>query len=346
VAEFALRIYGCYGTPAQVPDVNSNQGWMARSMEVFGALRDHFGWGIDLGDGNGELSETHPTYAFKAMLGRNQGHTHGDITQWVVDPENLLAPKRPRNAGGHAQRIALINQAFGQLDFPPNPRVQAHLEASIDHVDATLCALMALWKGEALNGLVPVGDPAEGSIYIPTSNVDFVVTPRQAGVNRFPPGGRIPRQRNAGDGPPANAVILRLGPNGPGDLTQEETIELALAAVGEGDNWLPVGTGHRFNLCENLEHVGRNLYLAFGDTLRLRIVTGRCNRQYEPNLAYPGEFNPWPVGETYGWVEMIELMEVEINDFQTRHDDNWQQGFTARGGNLLFACVQNEGEDA
>ncbi|QDV25310.1 DUF429 domain-containing protein [Aureliella helgolandensis] len=346
VAEFALRIYGCYGTPDEVPDFDSNQGWMASSMHLFNSLKDHFDWNIDLGDGRGELSETHPTYAFKALLGCDEGNTHGDVTQWIVDPNNQLAPKRPRNAGGHAQRIELLNQSFDQLSFPLNETIQAWLEASIDHVDASLCALMALWKGEAMNGLMPVGDSAEGAIYIPTGIDIFNVTQPPDRGEGLPPVGRPPCQRAEGDELlPPNAIILRLGNNGPGGLTQEETIALTQEAVAEGDNWLPVGTGHSFNLCQNLQQIGHILYLAFGDTLRLRAVTSGCHRQAEPTLAYPGEFNPWPVNETYGWVEITEVTEVEVNHFQTRQSGNWKQGFSQRGGNLLFARVPQHGEE-
>ena len=339
VAEFALKIYGCYGTPDHIPAINSNQGWMASSMHLFNILQESFDWTIDLGNGLGELSETHPTYAFKALLGCNLGNTFGDITQRIVDPNNHLAPKRPRNAGGHAQRIQLIRQAFHQMNFPMDDTSQAYLEASIDHVDATLCALMALWKGESLNGLVPIGDPAEGSIYIPTGTDNFYVDLPANRGERLPPVPRPARQPAIGGDLPPNAIILRLGNNGPGNLTQEETISLAQAIVDEGDAWLPVGTGHRFNLNENLNQVGRALYLAFGNTLRLKISTGSCIHRDNPTEPYPAVFNPWPVDTTYGWVEVVDIVEVEINEFQTRQNGNWNRGFSQRGANLLFARI-------
>ena len=333
VAEFRLLIYGCYGTPDHRPDRN----WMSSSMDLFGLLRDSFQWTIDYGDGKGQLLETHPTYAFKSLLGFTNGNKHGEIQQIVVDPHRLLAPKRPRTAGGHAQRIELLKQCFSQLAFEISPGVQKQWEASIDYVDATMCALVALWRDEKLNNLLAVGDPREGSIYIarpqsPLTITDAAKTVRAPKVTK-------PAQRKSAIDPP-NAIIMRLGDHGPGGLTQEETIALAMQAFQEGDSWLPIGTGHQFKLSEHLAAVDGQLYLAFGNTLRLRITAGEVYYQPGDNsITYPGDFNPWPVSECNGWAEMLDARPVEIVDFETVQEDTWAGGFSKRGGNLLRARI-------
>lgn len=333
LAEFRLLIYGCYGTPDRKPADN----WMANSMNLFGLLRDAFKWSIDFGDGKGELLETHPTYAFKSLLEFMNGDQHGDIQQIIVDPQRLLGPKRPRNAGGHDQRIELLIQCFAQLGFDIPQSVQQQWESSIDYVDATMCALIALWRDEKRNSVLAVGDPKEGSIYIAQPTQTLTVTPVAAGVRPLArPAKHTKARLNIA---PPNAMIMRLGANGPGGLTQSETIALAITAFGEGDSWLPVGTGHKSKLSENLEAAGNQLYLAFGETLRLRITTGQVNFQPGSEVAYPGDFNPWPVDTCAGWVEMLDVTPVAITAFETRQSEQWQPSFSKRGHNLLAARV-------
>jgi len=333
LAEFRLLIYGCYGTPDRRPADN----WMSNSMDLFGLLRDTFQWTIDYGDGKGELLETHPTYAFKSLLGFTNGNRYGYLQQIVVDPRRLLGPKRPRTAGGHIQRIELLMQCFKQLAFEISKSVQAQWESSIDYVDATMCALVALWRDEKLNNLLAVGDPAEGAIYIAQPTQTLTVTPVAESVRPLTRPAQPAKVRPSID--PPNAMIMRLGVNGPGGLTQAETIALAITAFGEGDSWLPIGTRHKSKLAENLETAGNHLYLAFGDTLRLRITTGQVKFQPGNAVAYPGEFNPWPVDDCAGWVEMLDVTPVDITAFETRQSDQWKSGFSQRGDNLLASRV-------
>ena len=230
VAEFALQIYGCYGTPDQQPEADSNSGWMASSMNLFRLLEESFAWKVDLGDGEGELMETHPTYAFKSLLGRVTGHLEGDIQQIIVDPDRKLAPKRPRRAGGHNQRIELLEQAFKQLGLEIKTAVRDRWTKSIDCVDATLCALIALWKSEKHNSLLGVGDPTEGAIYIPCPTSPFNMEAPDLASWSSPQ-----RKTKAEEIEPANAIFMRLGSDGPGGLSQAETIALAQLAFDEGE---------------------------------------------------------------------------------------------------------------
>lgn len=333
IAEFRLLIYGCYGTPDNKPDGN----WMANSMDLFGLLRDSFNWTIDYGVGSGELLETHPTYAFKSLIGCESGNRYGDIQQIVVDPKRLLGPKRPRNAGGHSQRIDLLTQCFAQLNFEIPKRTESKWESSIDYVDATMCALVALWRDERLNNMLAVGDPIEGAIYIPQHEHPIVVA-SLAPVEYAPKVVKPASSRSKIE--PPNAIIMSLGANGPGGLSQEETIELAIHACQEGNAWLPIGTSHQFKLVDHLGAVGGQLYLAFGSTLCLRVTTGKIDYRPGKNaVAYPGEFNPWPVSECNGWAEMLDVSPVEITSFKTVQRDEWTEGFSKRGGNLLHARI-------
>jgi len=338
VAEFALLIYGCYGTPSQQPAITDNNGWMCNSMDLFQLLKNDLGWNIDLGNGEGQLLETHPTYAFRSLLGCVDGNLEGNIQQLLVDPNRRLAPKRPRKAGGHAQRIELLKQCLEQLEFPIDQLTQDRWESSIDYVDATLCALVAMWRGEGKMNVKAIGDPAEGAIYIAQPIQTLTVTPVAESVRPLTRPARPAKAPPVID--PPNAMIMRLGANGPGGLTQAETIALAIAAFGEGDSWLPIGTGHKSKLAENLETAGNHLYLAFGDTLRLCITTGQVDFQPGNAVAYPGEFNPWPVDDCADWVEMLDVTPVDITAFETRQSEQWQPGFSKRGHNLLAARLE------
>lgn len=333
VAEFALKIYGCYGTPAAQPNLDDNNGWMASSMQLYQLLRDSFGWEIDLGSGTGQLLETHPTYAFKSMLGCILDHREGDVQQFLVDPDRRLAPKRPKAAGGHDQRVELLKQLLAEMEFSITETL-LNRWSSIDVVDGSLCAVMAFWKAEHSDKVQAVGDPEEGAIYIANLKERLAVKPPTIPLPRPANAGR-PRQPHD----PGNAVILRLGENGPAGLSQQETIDLAFAAFQEGDSWLPIDTGHQFKLRENLNAVDHQFLLAFGDTLLLRVTSGEVHFGEKKQHAYPGEFNPWPMDECYGWVEMKAVERVEITNFETRQRGTWQPVFSKRGGNLSFGRI-------
>lgn len=155
------------------------------------------------------------------------------------------------------------------------------------------------------------------------------------------PATTAPRSRREALSPPPNAVILRLGEHGPGGMSQEDTIKLALRAFREGECWIPIVTNHQFKLAERLLAVDNRLFLAFGDVLRLRVTAGNCVFRPNQQFLYPGKANHWKIDQTHGWVEAIELEEVEVNvpDFQTVHKGQWGDGFSDRGANLLRARV-------
>ena len=338
VAEFTLKIYGCYGTPSRKPSIDSNQGWMRNSMDLYHSLSEKRHCQIDLGSGEGELMETHPTYAFKSLLGYRKDRQEGEVQQLLVDPQALLRPKRPRKEGGHDQRRELLKLAFQQLDIPVTAQMEEYWEASIDHVDATLCALMALWRDTGTMQLEPIGDPEEGSIYITNPEKKFKIK----SVPSVPAKRKSVRKLDPMTDQ-ANAVILRLGENGPGGASQAETIDLAQLAIQEGDRWLPVDTSHSFKLREHLEHVDHDLYLAFGEVLQLRIRTGDVVFNPGCNIDCPASFSPWKADASHGWVEMLDAAPVNITSFETIQKKQWKQGFSGRGNNLLKARVDPAG---
>jgi hypothetical protein len=336
VGEFQLGIGGCYGTPQARPDPSDSNGWMASGMDLFSALEERKHWSIDLGSGTGELFETHPTYGFKALLGFRDGELVGDVQRHVTDPERLLRPKRPRNRGGHQQRIELLSRALQDVGIELTDDLLERWETSIDFVDATFCALLAYWRATGWSGIRPIGAPQEGSIYLYVPQPTWTVTRHDAMVR---PATTAPRPRRAALNPPPNAVILRLGENGPGGMSQQDTIELALLAFGEGECWIPIGTNHQFKLAEQLLVVDNTLFLAFGDVLRLRVTAGNSVFRPHHQFPYPGEANPWEIDHAQGWVEGIALEEVNLRTFQTVHQGEWGNGFTDRGANLLRARV-------
>ena len=179
VAEFCLGIGGCYGTPAVVPDAEAHNSWMANGMRLFQGVSDSFGWPIDLGNGKGRLVETHPTYAFKALLGHQTNVVH-NICKYSLDPQGVLRPKKITK--GRRQRHNLLLLALEGLKFNIMSLQVPQWGERIDWVDATICALIACWRAMDPGRVRAIGDPKEGSIflYFPAASYnlpDVPVTP-------------------------------------------------------------------------------------------------------------------------------------------------------------------------
>jgi hypothetical protein len=318
VAEFQLGIGGCYGTPAMRPVPGAANAWMASAMDLFDCLSRCMDCGIDLGDRVGQLIETHPTYAFKALIGNRTWLEHG-LTRYRPDPLGNLRPKSTR--AGRDQRISLLEQALARLNVPVTDEIRDCWKARVDWIDATICALMAAWRQLKGPETIPVGDDCEGSIYLHFPEDAYTLPPVAIEA------ARPAVAREAGEPDGANAVIFRLGGNGPGGMNQQDTVDIVVLAAAEGKVWIPIDSRAQFNLAQNLEAVGGNLYLAFGDRLVLHVVVEDCQRDMQQKIPYPGEENPWPVTESYGWVLAVEAHEVDIANFEVRHGNAWGPGF-------------------
>lgn len=338
VAEFQLGIGGCYGTPAVRPGPTANNAWMASSMDLYDYLARCMGYRIDLGDGDGQLFETHPTLAFKALLGCRV-RTEQGLRKYRLDPLGTLRPKRTN--AGRAQRISLLAQALNDLQVPVTDEVRARWRERVDWIDATICALIAAWRAQDGDQATPIGDPDEGSIYLHLPAQPMTVEPPPlAGADQPPVPVPIANQAQAVVPDGANAVILRLGQHGPGGMNQQDTVDIALLAADQDDLWIPVDSAAAFNLCQNLQAVGGHFYLAFGDQLVLYVLVDQCIHNRQERTPYPGPHNPWPVQQSYGWVRVAAQRQVDIGPagFSVRHGDEWGTRFANRAA-LLWARV-------
>jgi len=230
----------------------------------------------------------------------------GDRLTWVVD----------HGAGDGRLIETHPTYAFKEMGWDIHVP-ELSLRNGIDWIDATICALVACWKSTRPQEVLAIGDDEEGSIFLrfPQTPYDLPDAPALRPTPAEGPGGE-------------NAVLLRLGANGPGGMTQQDTIDLTLHALEEGECWVPVGSTTNFNLADNLGVVNGNLYLAFGDTLRLCVRCDQCLDLAEQEHPYPGDHeNPWPVDSAPRWIRADNVLEVNIQDFSTRHAGQWQHGF-------------------
>ena len=154
VSEFCLNISGCYATPSRKPTSGEARAWMASGMELFSTLSSTLGMKVDLGSGEGELIETHPTYAFKALIGHTTA-TRDPLARIKCDPQSRLRPKR--TLAGHGQRIQLLEAALQEIGVKVSDAVRQKWNI-IDWVDTTVCALVAAWRQLYRNQARPVGD--------------------------------------------------------------------------------------------------------------------------------------------------------------------------------------------
>ena len=142
--------------------------------------------------------------------------------------------------------------------------------------------------------------------------------------------------------PNENAIIFRLGDNGPGGMNQQDMVETALLAADQDELWIPIDSKVNFALDKNLQAVEGNLYLAFGDHLVLHVIVDECLHDRSQRSDYPGTFNPWPIDQSYGWVRVSQSREVEIGPkgFLVRHGDAWDHGYVNQSP-LLRAIVND-----
>lgn len=220
--ERQLGIGGCYATPS------SEEGmppWMRQGLATYRSVATALGASDSLHDGSGRLFETHPTYAFKSLLGVRDAE--GRIT---CDPDRRLLPKRPRRKGGHAQRVQLLVRLASHFGISIEPHFD-RLKSNIDDVDALLAAFMGLlrWKGLTRS----VGNPSEGTISIACLDHDDPLrvacqgsiagaaqSATEAGRAQSQPG--VMGSEQAADG--SEGYALALGPSGPGGMSPQQTL--------------------------------------------------------------------------------------------------------------------------
>lgn len=140
-----------------------------------------------------------------------------------------------------------------------------------------------------------------------------------------------------------NAVIFRLGADGPGGMSQQDTCDVVLNHADQPELWVPIDSRASFDLAANLERVGGILYLAFGNRLVLRLEVDECRQNLNERIDFRGSLNPWePYGITtsYRWVRVKNVRAVDISEdnFLLKHGERWNPGFPNRNS-LALAIV-------
>jgi hypothetical protein len=342
LTEFQIGIGGCYSTRNTLPQFGASNYWMQSSFDLIHLLVNEFGWAINRGDGNGQLIETHPTYAFKALLGcmRTQSYR---IPRLRTDPLSRLRPKLTRE--GHQQRIELLTALCGEIGLEIGDELLQKWRLRIDWVDASICAFMSHWQQSGHSQLESTGDPLEGSIFLRTPSTGFAVTThdaRRGDAGGVPAGPGVPVHPLDGVPTPANAVILRLGDTR--ELSQLDTIDTILSSDDLEEFWVPCGSDTMRQLCRNLHLVGGRLFLSWGTKLRVALNVSECFQDDNP-LPYPGDAaNPWPLAECCCWLRISESAEIDSEQFFVNQRRVWTQGFGRGQTALRWAIVPETGE--
>jgi len=333
VAEFMLYISGVYGTPSALPS-NGTRAWMGAGFGLYRALQQGLGMSVDLGDGGGQLLETHPTYAFKACLGHQSLSEVGLGERFNCDPERILRPKR--KTLGSNQRQQLLALALEELEIPVTPEHRRQWQQRIDWVDATICALIAAWRNYFPKQIRAVGDSREGSIWLRFPEQVFLLS------NALPVT-KINRKSQSAFADPGdirpNACILRLGVCGPAGMNQEDTINCALlAAQEEGQLWFPIGVARPGQIVERLETDNWWFCAAWAGTIRLRsrvVRVATIPTEFPPSPPPNGCPNVWTkdgsLATSSCWIQLdgdtLEDVAWEVHQFQTWQHGAWRNGF-------------------
>ena len=337
LTEFQIGIGGCYSTRAIPPQQGASNYWMQSAFDLFHHIEANFEWGIDKGGANGQLIETHPTYAFKALLGCNRNEIDG-IQRLRLDPQSTL--RRKHSWEGRAQRIELLTALCGEIGLEVPDNILQKWNQRIDWVDAAICAFMSYWHHAIRQQLESPGDPVEGAIYLRIPQKPHAVNAHDVGairVDRGPLRTAVPVLPLDGIPTPANAIILRLGDTA--QLTQLDTIDTLLSSDDLEEFWFPCGSNANFNLSKNLNLLGGRLYLSWGGNLRVRVRISDVRKGDNP-LPYPGDSkNPWPMTECLSWLRISEATEILTDQFRVKQSGVWTRGFGAGQTALLWAVV-------
>ena len=350
LTEFRIGIGGCYSTRSEPPTPGATNFWMQSAFDLFKLLEKEFGWSINRGGQDGPLIETHPTYAFKALLGCNRKSVDG-IERLRLDPKSLLR-KKHSNAG-HQQRIELLTALCAEIDLAISDELLRKWNQRIDWVDAAICAFMSSWQQSGRDELESPGDSSEGAIFLRIPHKPFTVTPQSPTVTKAS-SSKTEGSRGAsrstvkvyalnGTSTHANAIILRLGDTE--ELSQLDTIDIILSSGDLGEFWLPCVSNTNFSLCSNLRSIDGRFFLAWGKSLRVELEIDKCMNLPEA-VAYPGNgLNPWlpAASSCRRWLRVVEAREIEESEFYVAHRKSWGKGLGKGQRALLWAVVPDDG---
>lgn len=349
--EFKLSIGGCYSTRAEPPNPGATNFWMRSAFDLFQLLEGEFGWSINRGGQDGPLIETHPTYAFKALLGCNRNVVDG-IERLRLDPNSSL--RRKHSSAGHQQRIELLTALCAEIDLGISDILFQKWNQQIDWVDAAICAFMSSWQQSGHHELESPGDSSEGAIFLRVPKKPFTVTSQSPNVTPQSPTVTTSRSARTGNGSrssqatapvlplngvstPANAIIMRLGDTQ--DLSQLDTIDTILSSDDLDEFWLPCVSKAMPQLSSNLEKVGGRLFLSFGADLRIALNVSECRKDNPPLRYLADTTNPWPFTEGNYWLRIDNFMEINTDRFYVNQHGEWTHGFGGGQTAMLWAVV-------
>ena len=304
VAEYVLGIGGCYSTRASEEDP---PGWMQTGFQVYRELAARTELPIDYGDGGGIL-EVHPTYGFKSLVGVERSGA-----RLRCDPDRVLKGKNPKGCHGHRQRVGMLEALLGKHGFQFDGVIRALLEGSVDWTDSLLGSLLAYYHANAWTILA--GYPGEGTIHVadPEKLADESALVRKALLGVTPgfgtcasPGAGTPgsasnprpasRKRLACRGyyAEADGCLLRLGAEGFGTLTQQQTIDAIWGLwSSEGEVILPVDRpAFGEHWVQRSGEEGLTVLVGFGGRLVAELVVSDIRGQ--------GKQSPMPAREVFG----------------------------------------------
>jgi hypothetical protein len=337
LTEFQIGIGGCYSTRAVLPEIGASNYWMQSAFDLFQHLENELYWSIDKGGGIGQLIETHPTYAFKGLLGCIRNEVDG-IQRLRLDPQARL--RRKHSVEGRLQRIELLTAICGEIEIEITEELLQKWNQRIDWVDAAICAFMSHWQQTMNPELVAPGDLVEGAIFIRIPKIPFGITANDFRERKIVQGSgsaTAPVLLLHGNPISANAIILRLGDTI--DLNRGDTIDAMVSYNDFAELWFPCQSNAMTNLARNLNLIGGRFYLAWGQTLRVALIIG--NVINDNNLIpYPGELeNPWPMTQCRFWLRVNEAVEINNGQFFVNQHGEWAEGFGNGQTALLWAFV-------
>ena len=350
LTEFKIGIGGCYSTRSEPPTPGATNFWMRSAFDLFTLLEREFDWSINQGGQDGSLIETHPTYAFKALLGCNRTMVDG-IERLRLDPKSLL--RRKHSKAGHQQRIELLTALCAEIDLTIGDDLLQRWNQRIDWVDAAIGAFMSSWQQSGLDELESPGETSEGAIFLRIPKTPFTVTTHGPTVAKSSTaktkadGGlsqpTLPMNELDGVLTSANAIILRLGDTE--ELSQQDTIDIILSSGDLEEFWLPCVSNTNFSLCSNLRSIDGRFFLAWDKSLKIELTIDDC-KDLQEAIGYPGNGpNPWPpmASSCRRWLRIGDAREIETTNFYVVHGDRWGRGFGDGQRALLWAVEPNEG---
>lgn len=351
IAEERLSIGGCYGTP---PIGASLPGWMATGMHTHRHLSAELDTDINLA-GTGRVFEVHPTYGFRSMLGVDE-----TPTRVRCDPTRILRPKSPRGSVGHRQRVEMLRVVLAQLGVEWTPSLSAQLLSRLDWADAAVSAVLAALRARGMTR--GIGEPTEGTIVIadPAAmpfrdevRAAAVAIPMSPTALTTSTSATVGDSRATGDGESAaECALLRLGGEGLGSLSRENTVEALRGQLSERQIVIPVGValiGQEW--CGRAAQDGLWLLVANAGVvvMALHVVTivGHGRGVRTPKADVLGENrDPWPSVEASDYWFIGDLLvgelDIPVTELSTRQRGEWVRGVPPNQSAWLGARVESD----